>query len=389
MRERAELFRQLEIIHPRGPGRARVRPGVSGARHALAPFSWMYGGAVAVARKRRLRRAAAGASPATVISIGNIETGGTGKTPCAIFLIEELEKAGATPVYVSRGYASAAEGFPGVTILLPANANGCPPIMPGVRIIDGAIDNLHREIGDEGAVVAGRLPRVPLLFSKRKRIAVEIACSRFSPSHIVLDDAFQTWDLHRDIDIVLLDPVNPFGRGGLIPAGTLREEPAALGRADAVGLIGEAEAADVERIRAMIERETGDEKPVFSLRRRISFATSAGAAAAAPEGTIASLSAIARPDGFDRMLLGAGCRIACSIRYPDHHRYTQDDVRWILSILSARALSTFVTTEKDWVKLAGFDFGAVNACRTVLDLDAGGADILATIQKPRPGAAVS
>lgn len=114
---------------------------------------------------------------------------------------------------------------------------------------------------------------------------------------------------------------------------------------------------------------------------------------AAPRGPIASLSSIARPEGFDRMLLRAGCELACSIRYPDHHRYTPDDAVEIRTLLSSRAISSFVTTEKDWVKLGECDFGPVIPVRAVLGLDSCGTDILSMIeaimQKPRPGAAVS
>lgn len=269
MNEPAETIRKVEIVRPRGGAYAGVERGASPANRALVPLSWLYGCAIACARRGRLRESAEAASSATVISVGNIEAGGTGKTPFSMFLIEKLHGAGYAPVYISRGYAGAAGRLDTVSIVLPEETRRCPPVMPGVRYVARTNPGLYREIGDEGAVVAGRLPRIPLFFSKDKRSALEIACGHFSPSHVILDDAFQSWSIPRDIDIVLLDPLRPFGSGRLLPAGLLREKPSALKRADAIGLIGEAGPEDVERIRIMVRRAIGAERPVFAARRAI------------------------------------------------------------------------------------------------------------------------
>lgn len=379
----------VEIIYPRG-GRALDRARRSrSARTVLTPLSWIYGAAIRCLRAAGAPSGGRFLPGAAVISVGNIEIGGTGKTPFAIHLIEQLSWAGHAPLYISRGYRSVSERLAAVTVVAPSHPSGCTAPAPGIRIIDRECRSLAREIGDEGAVVARRLPDVPLLFSKRKRRALEIARDLFSPTHIVLDDAFQSWRLHRDVDIVLLDPRAPFGNGRLLPAGTLREERAALQRADLIGILGEAGPDVVRCVEAAAGREGSPRSRLFAGRRRITFADGSGEPVSLPRGPVAAISAIARPARFEAMVRDSGSDLACSLRYPDHYRYGQGDVDYIRSVLASRTISTAVMTEKDWVKLDAYDLGSIVPVHARLTLEIDGVDLIDAIKKPRPRAAVS
>ena len=174
---------------------------------ALRPFSWVYGTAATLRRKlyaehvREPKRL-----PCPTISIGNMTTGGTGKTPMTIYLAAFLWKAGLAPLIVSRGYRGSASADGGIV------SDGRDILMDAGRS------------GDEPLLMAERLPHVPVAVGrKRYAIAME-AIRRFSPAVVLLDDGFQH----------LLDYARPLGNNHLLPAGTLREPSTVLRQADIV-----------------------------------------------------------------------------------------------------------------------------------------------------------
>ena len=176
-----------------------------------------------------------------IVSIGNLEWGGTGKTPCVMALCEALSERGYSPVVVTRGYGSVAERSG--PYIVPSRAG---PVGPeGLRCIEeeglgdrvvgggtrGAVP-LARLIGDEAALYRAR--GLPVVIDGRRERALEVAARLFEPTHLILDDAFQRRSLPRDADILLLDGERPFGTGELMPLGSLRERPEAARRADIV-----------------------------------------------------------------------------------------------------------------------------------------------------------
>lgn len=378
----------IEIIYPRGGGTLDPAGRSRFATAALAPLSAIYAGAVGILRARALRRARPAPGGPVVISIGNIEVGGTGKTPFAIHLLGLLVRAGNRPLYLSRGYGSVAERLDAVTVVPPGMQDACLPPHPDVRLINRARGPLHGEIGDEGAVVARRVPDVPLLFNRRKERALAAGRSLFAPTHIVLDDAFQSWRLHRDVDIVLLDPGAPFGNGRLLPAGSLREKPEALGRAHLAGFLGEPEPEAVRLVEAR-RTSAGAQRPrLFSGRRRLTFLDESGMLVQAPDEPVAALSAIARPRRFETLLENHGYRLACSFRFPDHHRFAGRDLDAVRDACVSRSLSTVVMTEKDWVKLEEFEWRPLTAVQARLDIELEETGLMDLIRKPQPEVAV-
>lgn len=366
---------RYEVVYARPMARLGERS-LRRWRPALAPASWVYQCVSnTVARVRALERAEATAG-ATVVSVGNLVAGGGGKTPFCLHLVETLEALGRSVAYVSRGYRSRAERFDGLTLVCEGAATG-----PGRRVLSrGAVD-LVEEVGDEGALVAERAPGVPLVFSRDKARAVEAASGLVGDGVVVVDDAFQSWSLARDIDVVLLDAKRPLGDGWLLPAGSLREEPAALERADVLVFNGATNDEEVSRAASVVWRATGVVRPTAGLRRELRLART-------PEGPVLVVSAIARPESFERMA-GKVTDVAVAMRYPDHHRYGADDAVRIREVASKHRCGTIVTTEKDWVKLrrVGFEEREVTVAR--LDARLTDESIVGTITKPQTRASAA
>src|SRR5690606_8368440 len=177
----------------RGVAAGAIRCGLS----AMTPF---YGAAIAARNQlfdMGLRRAAR--LPVPVVSVGNVTTGGSGKTPMGAWWAQWLSARGADPCIVSRGY----------------------------RALEGAPN-------DEYRVLEQLCPGVPHLQNRDRVAAARAAIEQQRPGAIILDDGFQHRRLHRDFDIVLIDALNPWGHGRLLPRGLLREPLSSLRRADAV-----------------------------------------------------------------------------------------------------------------------------------------------------------
>ena len=139
--------------------------------------------------------------PRPVVSVGNITVGGTGKTPFVITLGEELRNKGLKVAVLTRGYKA---------------------------------QSTER---DEPYLIKSALPDAQVLVSaNRVKAAFESLKGPFAPDIFLLDDGFQHWRLHRDVDIVLLDCLLPFGLGEVVPLGFLREPISALARANFVVL---------------------------------------------------------------------------------------------------------------------------------------------------------
>jgi len=388
-----------DVVYPVGGSRfSRVPSHGSFLSGAMRPAAFLYAGVSDIVRRIRLEgRREAGVS-AVVVSVGNLEVGGSGKTPVAAYLVNELARRGCRPAYVSRGFKSDAERLGAVTVLLRRSAEPAGWVSSGVRLLREDAEGLSRSIGDEGAMVAARCPGVPLAFSRDRQRAVEVLCALFNPTHVVLDDALQTWSVARDVDIVLLDAGRPLGNGRMIPAGSLREAPGALSRSHVVGFNGieiGREGVDPQERLAFLREWTHEmvkrPLPVFGIRRLLSFreppvdpaAHSDGGTPAPPEGRFAALSSIGRPHQFEESLRVHGLAIGLALRFPDHHRYRRSDVVGIEQILASRGIDGVVTTEKDWVKLR--EIGPPRAKLRVarLELEIVGDDPVAICEKPR------
>lgn len=333
----------------------------------LAPLSWVYRAGVWVVRAVRTAPPAASPSP-RVVAVGNLEVGGSGKTPLSLWLVERASAAGKRVAYVSRGFGSAADRGPLVTVV-PSDGSPPPDSFAGLRIVERSAPGLAALAGDEGAVVAGRAPRVPLVFAHDKRRAVEVA-ARLGAELIVVDDAFQSFALARHIDVLMLDAMRPLGNGRALPAGRLRESPAAIRRARVVVFNGAENDEAIDAAKARVARWLPAGTRVYGLRRRVELVPATRSATGNPSAAML-VAGIAKPEEFTRSVEAVGVRALGLLGYPDHHRYTRSDARAISEQSKGRAL---VTTEKDWVKLGRFDRGDWRVWIARLEVDLVGRD---------------
>ena len=245
-----------------------------------------------------------------VVSVGNLSVGGSGKTPFVLMLGELLKARGVKFDVLSRGYGRKTRG---------------------VRLVDPA--GSPHDFGDEPLLMARRL-NVPVIVGESRHAAGIFAEKKFGPQLHLLDDGFQHRSLARTFDIVLVTPED--ARDRLLPAGRLREPLSSLGRADAVVLTSGA-----SRHAFPIE-----EKMIWKARRGIV----PGQVPAAP----VVFCAIARPKNFVAQLRTAGIEPVAEAFYRDHHAYTEQDIRDLLSLRQRSEADGFVTTEKDAVNLGGY-----------------------------------
>ncbi len=253
-----------------------------------------------------------------VVSIGNLSLGGTAKTPATILLGGELRRRGFRVDVLSRGYRRRTRG------LAIAESGAAPTAL----------------VGDEPRLIARRLG-APVLVARRRAVAGREAERRYHTNLHLLDDGFQHRQLARDFDLVLLDPSDLDDR--LLPAGRLREPPAALARASAVTLLCEPDARQAER-NALIERvRRWTPAPVFFAHKRL-------LAPAPPDSPAVAFCALARPQSFFTGLQRAGWQLLEAVAFRDHHAYTRRDLRRLRQLM-LRHCAVLATTEKDAMNL--------------------------------------
>ncbi len=277
----------------------------------MNPLSFIYGGIVSARNAfydRELFRPQRLQGP--VVSVGNISAGGSGKTPFVLLLGDLLKERAIQFDVLSRGYGRKSKG---------------------VHLVDPA--GLPQEFGDEPLLIARKL-RVPVIVGESRYEAGRFAEQSFGPQLHLLDDGFQHRALARDFDIVLVTPQDATDR--LLPAGRLREPTQSLRRADAVVLSSGASAESFP---------IGD-KTVWRVRRGILPRN-------IPLRPVV-FCGIARPQQFLLQLRTANIEPAAQAFYPDHHAYTEKDVRELIDLRTKSESAGFVTTEKDAVNLGGY-----------------------------------
>lgn len=249
-----------------------------------------------------------------VVSVGNLSSGGSGKTPFVLLLGELLKARGIKFDVLSRGYGRKSKG---------------------VRLVDPA--GLPREFGDEPLLIARKL-HVPVIVGEDRYQAGRFAESKFGAQLHLLDDGFQHRALARDFDIVLLTPQD--ASDCLLPAGRLREPLGSLQRADAVVLSSGASS----------ESFPLEGKVVWRVRRGIVLQNVPQNVPPRP----VVFCGIARPQNFVLQLRAANIEPVAEAFYRDHHAYTEKDIRELLALQQRSEAGGFVTTEKDAVNLGGY-----------------------------------
>lgn len=284
--------------------------------------------------------------PVPVFSIGNISFGGTAKTTMVQYLSQELARNGLSPGIVLRGWKGNID-----------RTRKPPAIVSDGRKI--FID--WHDCGDEARLLAENLldKKIPVAVGRDRAAASRLLLEKTGANVIILDDGFQFTSLARNLDLVLIDSMCPFGRPGE-GLGLLREPVAALSRADIV-ILSHAEAVPGQRIssikseilnrikkpariitaRTVVKRIrnylTGEEMFPYALKNR----------------RVAAFSGIGNPLSFRKTLIGMDCDLSLINVYPDHHPYKRFEIERIIRKAIESKSEFLVTTAKDAVRLDG------------------------------------
>lgn len=264
-----------------------------------------------------------------VISVGNLTLGGTGKTPMVEWAARWFRERGVRVALLSRGYGSTGG------------------------------------LNDEGMVLDQNLPDVPHLQSADRCRLAEIAVEELEAELLILDDGYQHRRLGRDLDLVLLDAMEPFGLGRLFPRGLLREPMEGIRRADVV-VLSRADLVDEGRrveIRAEAERAARRELRWAEVRQApmdlLDFKGNAYALADLAGEEVVAFCGIGNPEGFRRTLERMGVEVRDFRIFPDHHSYTRSDAVELTEWSRSAGARVALTTQKDLVKLPLQNFGSV------------------------------
>lgn len=252
----------------------------------MVPFSWLF--AMIVAARRFAYRSGLLRSarlPVPVIVVGNITTGGTGKTPLVIWLVDALRKAGHRPGVVSRGYGGGAGEWP-----LAVGADSDP-----------------REAGDEPVLIVRRTG-CPLVVDPRRPRAARKLVSDYGCDVIVSDDGLQHYALARDLEIAVIDGARRFGNGRCLPAGPLREKPSRLQAVDMIVVNGAAEPGECSMSLAGGRADSLCDPTLSHALQHWQGRTVHGVAG------------IGNPERFFAHLRAYGLTVV-EHPFPDHHRY--------------------------------------------------------------------
>ncbi len=270
-----------------------------------------------------------GAPPVPVISVGNITSGGTGKTPLVESIVGGLLDRGRKPAILSRGYG--------------------PPVREGEGPRSG--------VSDESLVLADNLPDVPLVLGADRLFAARRAIADFEADVLVCDDAFQHLRLRRDLDVVAIDATLPFGFGHVLPRGLLREPLDGLSRAG-IFVVTRADLIEPDDLDRLIGKLQGyapeapvcqsthspvalrghlvdNDKPLDYLRGR----------------RVAAFSAVGNPYAFGMTLRRLGAKVIYARRFEDHHVFGEAELAEIGEEAVKRDAELVVVTQKDAVKI--------------------------------------
>lgn len=302
---------------------------------------------------------------ARVISVGNLTTGGVGKTPVVEQTANYYINKGEKVAIVSRGYGAK---------LSNKNIN---------IVSDGETVFFKADLaGDEPFWLAENAKGTCVITSKNRYDASKYAIEKFDSTIIILDDGFQHRKLHRDLDIVLIDSEMGFGNENLLPAGPLREGMEAFNRIDKLVVVSKnTDHTRAEKYAKIMGKKLKKEtfvcytEPdfaynIFNVEEKLSNV----GRAYLPDNQdvkikekVLAFSAIGQPEQFYNFL--SDFNVVKTVDFDDHHNYTQDDIDKLCTF----GIKFFITTEKDAGKLLGLDFGDLKVyalkLKVSIDLD--------------------
>lgn len=314
------------------------------------PWAWplvpAYSAAVAakdLLRAAGLLRARRLAWP--VISIGSVSAGGAGKTPVAIALGKLLAERGWVVDVLSRGYGRSGRMTERVDPTQPEAAAryGDEPVLIAERAHIPVWVGRNRYTAGRAAENRSLQTRSVSPPAWQGDGLTEEDCELAPMCAHLLDDGLQHRGLARQFELVVVTEEDLGDT--LLPAGNLREPLSALRRAHAFAVREE----ELDAVAARLHQLAGREVPLWTLRRTLHFPAPLGVFGAGLRPL--AFCALARPEGFAAMLGKAGCGLVDTVVFPDHHRYSADDLHTLIRVARQLQATGFLTTEKDAVKL--------------------------------------
>jgi len=280
---------------------------------------------------------------AIVISVGNVTTGGTGKTPLVIWLCNKITE----------------------NSKLKAQNRQCAILTRGYK----ATQNLKlktQNYSDEPAILTKSCPEAKVIVNPDRVTAAAEAVSKWGAEIIIMDDGFQHRRLGRDLDIITIDAMCPFGYGKLLPAGLLREPIAALKRADAVVItrcnqIAEVELAELEEKLQLINPDMLIARSIHSPVCVKSINRDEISIEKLKDKEIFAFCGIGNPNSFLSTIRKLGLDLAGSNIYNDHHHYTANDISDICKKAGYLGADLILTTQKDWSKICNSNLPVLNS----------------------------
>lgn len=274
----------------------------------------------------------------TVISIGNITSGGTGKTSLTIEIAKYLIKNNYKVAILSRGYKRK----------IIENKKKVVLVSDGKEILTD-----HEVSGDEPYLIAKKVREAIVLVGSDK-VQLGMSAIKLGAEVLILDDGYQYLKLHRDENILLLDSTKPFDNGHLLPRGLLREKPDSIKRATAIVLTNSNQLLNPDILKEIKQHAT--EQPIISMsykikkikglniKKEINLEEAQGL-------KLIAFSGIGNPDSFLNTLKQNNLSIIDHLVFPDHHNYTVHDIQKIIQEAEKHKTENIITTEKDAIKI--------------------------------------
>lgn len=267
--------------------------------------------------------------PSVVVSVGNLVSGGTGKTPFTVWLAKELRRLGVRLAIVARSMGKV--------------RNLTNQIQCGERLI----------FGDEPLLIKCSVGDIPVWVGDKKWYAALMAYIHHFPQVILIDDGSQHRRIEKDMELILFDAKDLWGNGVLLPFGPLRESPKYLARADVIVITGieEKDLYDAER---KLAKSVGTDKPFVKILRKLGKIRLAGQLfepSLFRGMAVYAFCAIARPERFFRLLALNGFKLQGTVSFPDHYCYEDSDLLELLKRIRKHDEALLVCTEKDYYKL--------------------------------------
>ena len=265
-----------------------------------------------------------------VISVGNITLGGTGKTVMVELIADYLRKLGHKTAILSRGYKK--------------------PGSSSTKLLSN-----YETMGDEPFMLFEKLKDVPILVDSDRVRSARTAIAEYAVDTVILDDAFQRWQIKKDLEIVMINGANPFGNRRLLPRGILRQPLYTLKNAD-VFVMTNAGKADLSSIRELLARinpralileAEHASRGIFCLNRKnelLAWDSLKGQ-------SVALFCGLGNPDSFRDLARKSGLKEERFFKFPDHYRYNEEDLQKMFNESRQKNIRTLVTTEKDAVRI--------------------------------------